>query len=96
MMSSLGNAISLLTGFVVMLATPVYLLLQVWAPMKVSGGWRSAALAPLLPAIPLLIWCAYALSDESNLWPLPLILFAPFGAGYLVVVVAVGRNRAAA
>jgi hypothetical protein len=91
-----ADAISLATGFVVMLATPAYLLLQVWAPMKVSNRWRTAALAPLLPAVPLMIWCAYAFGDESNLWPVPLILFAPFGAGYLVIVVALGRNRVAA
>jgi hypothetical protein len=95
-MSPLADVISLTTGFVVMLATPVYLLLQVWAPMKLHEGWRTAALAPLLPAIPLLIWCAYAFSDESNLWPVPLILFAPFGAGYLAIVVAVGRSRSTA
>jgi hypothetical protein len=95
-MSPLAEPITLATGFVVMLATPVYLLLQVWAPMKVSERWRTAALAPLLPAIPLLIWCAYAFSDESNLWPMPLILFAPFGAAYLAIVVAVGRKKVAA
>jgi hypothetical protein len=95
-MSPLADATSLMTGFVVMLATPVYLLLQVWAPMKLHEGWRAAALAPLLPAVPLLVWCAYAFRDESNLWPVPMLLFAPFGAGYLGIVVAVGRNKAPA
>ena len=87
------DAMSLLIGFLVMLATPAYFLLQIWAPLKLARGWRTAALAPLVPAIPLLIWCAYALADNSNLWPVPFILFAPFGAGYLGLILAIGRKE---
>ena len=95
-MSLLENAVTLVIGSLVMLAAPAYFVLQVWAPMKLSGGWRTAALAPLLLAVPLLLWCAYAFADQSNLWPVPFLLFAPFGAGYLGLIVAIGRNKAPA
>lgn len=78
-----------------MLGTPVYLMLQVWAPTRLSHGWRAAALAPLLLAVPLMFWCSYALADQWNLWPMPFIVFAPFGTVYLVLVLVIGTRRAA-
>lgn len=94
-MSPVADTVSIATGLLVMLGVPAYCVLQIWAPMKLSAGWRSAALAPLLLTVPLLIWCSYAFADQSNLWPLPFILFGPFGAAYLALVVVIGRRRTA-
>lgn len=92
-MSQFADTVSIATGLLVMLGAPAYCLLQIWVPMKLSAGWRSAALAPLLLAVPLLLWCANAFADHSNLWPLPFILFGPFGAGYLALVMKIGRRK---
>ncbi|MBN9304808.1 MAG: hypothetical protein BGO82_11125 [Devosia sp. 67-54] len=76
-----------LIGLFVMLATPGYLILQV-ACLFVAWreGWWAAFLAPLLLAVPIAAWCVYALAQDSNLWPLTFILFAPFGCIYLIIV----------
>lgn len=79
----------LVLGMAVMAGTPVYLLLQVLAPFQApSRAWRIASLVPLAFAVPILGWCLYALGQDSNLWPLPFILFAPLGALYLVALQA--------
>jgi len=59
-------------GSVAMLAAPVYFILQPWAAAQLTGGWRKAALLPLVPAIPLLLWCAYAFFFSGALTPLPI------------------------
>jgi len=92
-MSPLTDMISLATGLLVMFAVPGYCALQIWAPMRLSEGWRAAALAPLALAVPLQLWCAYAFVDRSNLWPVPFMLFAPFATTYLALVLAIGRKR---
>jgi hypothetical protein len=49
-------------------------------------------LAPLLLSVPIAGWCLYALSQDSNLWPLPFILFAPLGVLYLVIVLVLRKT----
>jgi hypothetical protein len=82
------SAIMIAIGLLAMLATPGYFILQIWTAAKLTGGWRTAALAPLVLAVPLLVWCAYAFADQSNLWPVPFLLFAPFGTFYLIALLA--------
>lgn len=74
-------------GLALMLATPAYLILQI-ACLFVAWreGWWAAFLAPLWLAAPAAAWCIFAYTQESNLWPLTFILFAPFGCLYLIVV----------
>ena len=93
-MTALADATMFLIGSAAMLTAPVYFILQPWAAARLTGGWRRAALLPLLPATPLLLWCAYAFADQSNLWPVPFLLFAPFGTFYLVILLVVARARA--
>jgi hypothetical protein len=84
-----SGLIDLFVGFALMAGTPVYLILQVITPLQApSTSWRVAALLPLVVALPVAGWCLYALGQNSNLWPLPFILFAPLGALYLVALLA--------
>ena len=78
--------LDLALGSAVMLAAPAYLVLQLLAALRLRGGWRTAALVPLLIAVPLGLWCLAAFADQSNLWPLPFLLFAPLGLLYLAIV----------
>ena len=85
----MSGLIDLFVGFALMAGTPVYLILQVVAPLQgPTRSWRIAALLPLLIAVPVAGWCVYALGQDSNLWPLPFILFSPLGALYLVALLA--------
>ena len=90
----LADATMLAIGSVTMLAAPAYFILQPWAAAKLTGGWRTAALVPLIPAIPLVFWCAHAFTDQSNLWPVPFLLFAPFGTIYLVILLVAAKTWA--
>ncbi|HWA19227.1 MAG TPA: hypothetical protein VG757_09530 [Devosia sp.] len=77
----------ILIGFAILMGVPVYLGLQLWSAITIrTGVWRLLVLAPLIVAIPIAAWCLYALTQDSNLWPLLFILFAPFGAIYLAVI----------
>ena len=82
----------LVTGSILMLMVPAYFVLQPVALVTLRGKARIAALLPLIPAVPILLWCAYAFADQSNLWPLTFILFAPFGSIYLAIVLFVNRK----
>ena len=73
-------------GGAIMLTVPLYFVLQVWLPLAWAGGWRLAAIAPLLPMAPAIAWSLHALSHESNLWPLTVILLAPFCFAYLLLL----------
>lgn len=67
--------------------TPAYLGLQIASVFIARReGWRIAFLAPLLFSVPIAAWCFFALMQESNLWPLPFVFFAPLGAAYLMIV----------
>jgi hypothetical protein len=72
-----------LLGFVVMLSVPAYFVAQPAALLRWRGGWRKAALAPLVLTVPALAFSLYALSRDSNLWPLTLIFAAALGSFYL-------------
>jgi hypothetical protein len=71
-------------GMLLMLAVPGYFVLQLVAMGTLKGGWRLAALVPVVPMVPLVGWALMALAAGSNLWPLMVILAAPFCFFYLV------------
>jgi len=95
-MSPMLDIVTSVVGGLLMLAAPAYVVLQVWAPMNLAGGWRTAALVPLAPAFLVCLWCAYALADQSGLWPVPFFMFAPPAAGYLAIILAAGRRKSPA
>lgn len=62
--------------------------------MAPEGAWRIAAYIPLVLSAPIAGWCMLALIAQSNLWPMPLILYAPLAILYLAVfVIAAGVWR---
>jgi hypothetical protein len=75
-----------LIGAIVMLGVPAYIALQIYIPKHLRGGWWWAAMAPVFIAIPVALFCLLAFAQESNLWPLAFILFAPLGAAYLGIL----------
>ena len=87
----MSNLTDLILGFVFMAGVPGYFVLQPWALMKFSGGWWRAAWVPLLGAVPTIVWSLYALSQDSNLWPLTFIFFAPVGFIYLAILALIRR-----
>jgi hypothetical protein len=80
--------------FFLMIGGPVvYVSLQVYAVLRLTGGWRMASLLPLLGMVPVAIISGIALSLGSNLWPIWLILGSPFAVIYLLAVVVLARVR---
>jgi hypothetical protein len=81
-------------GLLIILALPGYFVLQLRMAWRYRGGWLIAALVPLAAMAPLIIYSGVALSDGANLWPLLLILSAPFAFVYLLIVGAARALRA--
>jgi hypothetical protein len=63
---------------------PAYFFLQYFTLVRYGGGWRFAALAPLIVMVPIVGHAVLAFLGGSNLWPLLLILVSPIGFLYLV------------
>jgi hypothetical protein len=77
------------------LSVPAYFVAQAYCAVRFSGGWRIAALAPLILMAPVLAFTVFAGAAGSNLWPLYLLFAAPFGALYFIGLFAVRRTMAA-
>jgi hypothetical protein len=72
---------------------PAYFFLQYFTAMRYRGGWRIAALVPLVIMVPVVGHAVLAFLGGSNLWPLLLFLTAPFAFLYLVGVGVVRAIR---
>ena len=73
-------------GELVMLCVPGYFVLQVWLAHAWRGGWRTAALVPLIFMAPAVLFSLFALSKGSNLWPITVVLLSPLAFTYLAIV----------
>ncbi len=73
----------LLLGPLLAVGFPGYFVLQGLFAWRFSGGWWIAALLPLLVAVPALVHAGIALSMGSNIWPIFIVLTAPFLFLYL-------------
>jgi len=73
-------------GMVVMAGVPAYFVIQPMSLAQWSGGWRKAALVPLLLTVPAALFSLYALGHGSNLWPITLIFTAAIGSLYLAAL----------
>lgn len=85
-----------MAGLIITLGAPAYLVLQFVSLRWLASGWRKAAFIPLVFAIPIALWCLVALADQSNLWPVPFILFAPLGVLYLAILLVLRAVKAVA
>jgi hypothetical protein len=90
-----GAAWGMGIGLVLMLGVPGYFVLQVVLARVWSGGWRIAALVPLLVMAPAAVHTLVALAAGSNLWPIVIIFAAPPALAYLLAVL-VARTIAGA
>lgn len=90
-MSEALSTLQAVIGAAAILAVPAYFLLQLLLPFRWSGGWRTAALLPLIATLPAIAWSLYALSRGSNLWPITVILLAPPCCLYLLALIALHR-----
>jgi hypothetical protein len=75
-------------AMVAMWTVPGYFILQGWLLWSLSGGWRTAAAAPLLPMGAVLVYTIYAFLDGSNIFPIVLIFIAPIAFVYLTIIAA--------
>ena len=83
--------------FLALVWSPVaYLVTQVMMLRRFRGGWRLAALVPLLPMGLVLVYTVAAFRAGSNLFPLVLIFTSPVALVYLVALLAVRRYRSSA
>ena len=69
-----------------MMAVPLYFVLQAWLLWRLHGGWRKAAAAPLWPMGLVLAYTVCAFLDGSNIFPLVLIFTAPLAFLYLLAL----------
>ena len=85
----------LILGIVIMSIAAIsiigYLVLQPFLAYRFSGGWRVAALVPLIAIVPVIIYSGYGIATASNLWPLFLIISAPLAFLYLLILAALHR-----
>lgn len=82
-----GEALAMgILGSAVMALLPAYLGLQVWTLFAFSGRWRALAAVPAALMVPLLAFSLVALAAGSGLWPMTLVLAAPFGLAWLLIV----------
>ncbi len=88
-----GSVLILLMGW----SIPAYLVLQIYMLRSFDGGWRKAALVPLVLMIPLGVYTLMALLAGSNLWPLMLLFLTPLAFLYLAALglVRLARRPAA-
>lgn len=70
-------------GLLVVGGIPGYLALQFISVVSLRSGWRKAALVPAGLMGLACLHAAYALSQDSNLWPIMVILTAPLACAYL-------------
>jgi hypothetical protein len=76
-----------------MFAVPGYFVVQAGSVFLMRGGWRRAALAPLVVMVPVAALTAFGLAAGSNLAPIYLVFTAPLGFLYLAALIAVRGIR---
>ena len=74
------------------LTIPAYVVVQVVALLRSAGGSRVAAVLPLFVMVPVFALTAVALVQESNLWPILMLLASPVALLYVAVVAVLARR----
>jgi hypothetical protein len=66
------------------LSVPGYLVAQAFGAFFLRGGWRKAALAPLMVMVPVVAFIVFGILAGSNIVPILLIFTAPFAMLYFI------------
>ena len=77
----------------IFVSVPLYPLLQGWALYRLRGARRLLSAVPLCFMLPTYAFCFYALTKDSNLWPLPAIFLSPVAALMVVGMLIYFRFR---
>ncbi len=75
------------------LAVPGYPIMQLIAVIKLRGPARLLSCLPVCFMLPVYGFCLYALTQQSNLWPLSAIFASPVALAITLVVFIVARRR---
>ena len=79
---------------VAFLSVPGYPLLQLFTLWKLRGPSRLLSALPLTFMLPVYAFCLYALTQDSNLWPLYAIFASPVAFVITLTVFLVARRKA--
>lgn len=77
------------------LSVPGYPVLQVIALIRLRGPMRLLSALPLSFMLPVYGHALYALSQESNLWPIYMIFASPVALIITLIILVIGRRRQA-
>jgi hypothetical protein len=75
-----------------LLSVPGYPVLQIIAFWRLRGAARLFSAVPLIVMLPTYAFCLYALSRESNLWPIWAIFLSPPMALYEIILFLIFRR----
>ncbi|MBP6507517.1 MAG: hypothetical protein KA257_08120 [Opitutaceae bacterium] len=75
------------------LAVPGYPIMQLIAVIKLRGPARLLSCLPVCFMLPVYAFCLYALSQQSNLWPLYALFASPVALVITLTVFIVARRR---
>jgi len=78
--------------YLLWLAVPAYVVLQILALVWARGMARFLAGAPLIVMVPVFAYTMNALAQDSNLWPLLLLFSSPVAMVYAGVATVVARR----
>ena len=74
------------------LSVLAYLVMQIFLLVRPLGGTRGAVALPLIVMVPVLASTVAGMVEQSNLWPLILLLTSPLAFLYLLIVALMRLN----
>lgn len=94
LLEKIGFTLTAILVPVAFLSVPGYPLLQLFALWKLRGPSRLLSALPLSFMLPVYAFCLYALTQNSNLWPLYAIFASPVAFVITLTVFLVARRKA--
>ncbi len=93
-LEKIGFTLTAILVPVAFLSVPGYPLLQLFTLWKLRGPSRLLSALPLTFMLPVYAFCLYALTQDSNLWPLYAIFASPVAFVITLTVFLVARRKA--
>jgi hypothetical protein len=93
-LEKIGFTLAAILVPVAFLSVPGYPLLQLFTLWKLRGPSRLLSALPLAFMLPVYAFCLYALTQDSNLWPLYAIFASPVAFVITLTVFLVARRKA--